>query len=106
MLTDPGDLVVDPFGGSCVTGEVCERTGRRWACIELLREYCEAARGRFIRDPEDVARPTANPRDPGNYYRVPRPGILWNGDRGDALPGDGGRKRRPGMDTDRGSPRR
>jgi len=29
MRTDPGDLVVDPFAGSCVTGEVCERLERR-----------------------------------------------------------------------------
>ena len=27
MLTDPGDMVIDPFGGSCVTGEV-ERDAR------------------------------------------------------------------------------
>ena len=27
MLTDRGDTVFDPFAGSCVTGEVCERTG-------------------------------------------------------------------------------
>ena len=25
MATDPGDLVIDPFAGSCVTGEVAER---------------------------------------------------------------------------------
>ena len=35
MLTDPGDLVVDPFAGSCVTGEVSERLQREWECIEL-----------------------------------------------------------------------
>ena len=32
FLTDPGDLVVDPFGGSCVTGEVCESLKRKWVC--------------------------------------------------------------------------
>ncbi len=93
MLTEPGDYVVDPFGGSCVTGEVCERTNRRWTCIELLHEYCEAALGRFILDVEEVAKPVPNPKDPSNYYRVPRPGILWSGDHDDSLPNDGGKKR-------------
>ncbi|MCS1408378.1 MAG: Modification methylase PvuII [Verrucomicrobia subdivision 3 bacterium] len=51
MLTEPGDLVLDPFAGSCVTGEVCERTERQWTCIELVRDYCEAALGRFVRYP-------------------------------------------------------
>ena len=34
MLTDAGDLVVDPFAGSCATGEVCERLSRRWMCAK------------------------------------------------------------------------
>ena len=94
MLTEPGDLVVDPFAGSCVTGEVCERINRRWTCIELLHEYCEAALARFIRDPKETAKPVANPEAPSNFYRVPGPGILWNGDGGPGLPPDGGRQRR------------
>lgn len=93
MLTDPGDVVIDPFAGSCVTGEVCERLSRRWTCIELLRDYCEAALGRFVRDPKLTEKPSSNPADASNYYRVPRPGILWNGESGDTLSDDGGRKR-------------
>ena len=89
--------------GFYVTSEVCERTNRRWTCIELLHEYCEAALGRFMRDPEEVAKPVANPKDPSNYYRVPRPGILWNGDHNDSLPKDGGKKRRLKVDTKRDS---
>jgi len=30
----PGDLVVDPFGGSCTTAVVAKRTGRRYVVIE------------------------------------------------------------------------
>lgn len=41
MLTDPGDFVVDPFAGSCVTGEVSERLKRHWVCIEISQEYLE-----------------------------------------------------------------
>src|SRR5690606_25532924 len=74
MLTDPGDFVIDPFAGSCVTGEVCERIDRKWACIELLPEYCEAALGRFVRSRKETGKPVANPEDPSNFYRVPRPG--------------------------------
>ena len=47
MLTDPGDTVFDPFAGSCVTGEVCERLDRQWICCELEQEYVEGAKGRF-----------------------------------------------------------
>ena len=83
-----------PFAGSCVTGEVCERTKRHWICIELLPNYCEAALGRFGRDPQETAKPVTNPDDPSNYYRMPRPGILWNGNAGPRLPNDGGKKRR------------
>lgn len=95
MLTEPGDFVVDPFAGSCVTGEVCERTERRWTCIELLRPYCEAALGRFVRDPRNTNKPAADPNNSSNYYRLARPGILWNGNDGEPLPEDGGEKRRP-----------
>ena len=93
MLTELGDLVVDPFAGSCVTGEVCERTERRWACIELVGEYCEAALGRFIRDPQMAPKVVSDPDSQSNYYRLPRPGILWSADDREPLAADGGRKR-------------
>jgi site-specific DNA-methyltransferase (adenine-specific) len=35
MTTCPGDLVLDPFGGSGTTYAVCERKGRRWIGIEI-----------------------------------------------------------------------
>jgi len=47
MLTNPGDLILDPFAGSCVTGEVCERMGRRWVCCEIREDYVKGALGRF-----------------------------------------------------------
>ncbi len=92
MLSDPGDLVVDPFAGSCVTGEVAERLERQWLCVELIEDYLKGALGRFKR--ETTVRCTADPDDSDNYYRVPRPGILWNGSHGAPLPADGGAKRR------------
>jgi site-specific DNA-methyltransferase (cytosine-N4-specific) len=47
MLTDPGDLVVDPFAGSNVTGEVCEKLGRRWIAIDTVEQYLEGSKFRF-----------------------------------------------------------
>jgi DNA modification methylase len=47
FLTDPGDLVIDPFAGSNVTGEVCERLKRRWIGIEIVEEYLRGSRFRF-----------------------------------------------------------
>ena len=47
MLTDPGDIVVDPFGGSCVTGMVADDLKRRWVCIEMSESYLQGAVGRF-----------------------------------------------------------
>lgn len=53
MLTDEGDLVLDPFAGSCVTGEVCDRLDRRWICCELDKDYLLGAASRFAQ--EDTA---------------------------------------------------
>ena len=47
FLTDPGDFVLDPFGGSCVTGMVAESMKRKWACVELSSEYIRGALARF-----------------------------------------------------------
>lgn len=52
MLTDEGDLVVDIFGGSCTTGEVCDNLKRKWKCFELDRNYLAASAFRFI--PKDL----------------------------------------------------
>jgi site-specific DNA-methyltransferase (cytosine-N4-specific) len=47
MLTDPGDVVFDPFAGSNTTGATAESMNRRWASIEPLNEYVLGSRGRF-----------------------------------------------------------
>jgi len=47
MLTDPGDLCVDPFAGSNTTGMVAEELDRRWIAIEASAEYLDASRFRF-----------------------------------------------------------
>ena len=47
FLTNPNDLVLDPFGGSCTTGQAAEQLGRQWVAIELDPDYLEGAIGRF-----------------------------------------------------------
>lgn len=46
-LTDPDDVVIDPFAGSNVTGEAAERAGRRWKAFELQHHYLEPSVARF-----------------------------------------------------------
>lgn len=47
MLTEPGDLVLDPFAGSNTTGRVAEDLSRRWLAMELNVEYLRASALRF-----------------------------------------------------------
>ncbi|MDO5654069.1 MAG: site-specific DNA-methyltransferase [Brachymonas sp.] len=96
MLTDKGDTVYDPFGGSCVTGEVAERLKRKWVCSELMEEYLVGALGRFQPEAtaaEQQAKLQRAEDEDSNYYRLPHPGILWNGEHGETLPEDGGKSR-------------
>jgi len=46
-LTDPGDLVLDPFGGSNTTGAAAEMLGRQWISVEADAEYVHGSSGRF-----------------------------------------------------------
>jgi hypothetical protein len=43
MLTEPCDIVLDPFGGSNTTGKVAESLERRWIASESVGEYLEAS---------------------------------------------------------------
>jgi site-specific DNA-methyltransferase (cytosine-N4-specific) len=47
LLTDSGDVVVDPFAGSNMTGAVAEGLGRRWLAFELEPRYVDNSRLRF-----------------------------------------------------------
>lgn len=42
----PGDVVLDPFGGSGTTGQVAESLGRQWLLIELNPAYEKLSRER------------------------------------------------------------
>jgi site-specific DNA-methyltransferase (cytosine-N4-specific) len=47
FLTQPGQLVVDPFAGSNVTGQVAEALGRPWLSVEINADYVAGSRLRF-----------------------------------------------------------
>jgi site-specific DNA-methyltransferase (cytosine-N4-specific) len=47
FLTDEGDLVFDPFGGSNTTGSVAEDMKRRWISVEADPAYVDGSKGRF-----------------------------------------------------------
>ncbi|MBQ8122976.1 MAG: site-specific DNA-methyltransferase [Ruminococcus sp.] len=46
--SDPGDLVLDPFGGSGTTAKAAQKMGREWVLIEAVKDYCEIARERLV----------------------------------------------------------
>ena len=48
FLSDPEDLVLDPFAGSNTTGAIAEKLGRRWIAIETINVYIEGSKGRFL----------------------------------------------------------
>ncbi|MEI7451281.1 MAG: DNA methyltransferase [Desulfomonile sp.] len=48
MTTDPGDLVLDPTGGSGTTAYVSEQWGRRWISIDTSRVAMALARARVM----------------------------------------------------------
>ncbi len=52
-LSRPGDLVVDPFGGTMTTAKACQELGRLWMSSEIVAEYLMAGRLRFA--PEHLA---------------------------------------------------
>jgi DNA modification methylase len=59
MITEKGDLVLDPFAGSNVTGEAAERLGRHWIAVELREDYLLGSTFRFGAKPGDGTTPAA-----------------------------------------------
>ncbi len=87
FLTDPGDVVADPFAGSCVTGVVAENLSRQWVCCELSEEYLLGARARF----EPVIQPL--PRNREAPYAIASPCSRPTAEEFTPLVQDGGQRR-------------
>jgi site-specific DNA-methyltransferase (cytosine-N4-specific) len=43
FMTIEGDVVIDPFSGSCTTARACEKLNRRWLGVELFAQYLRGA---------------------------------------------------------------
>jgi adenine-specific DNA-methyltransferase len=69
-LSDPGDIVLDPFIGSGTTAVAAVALGRRVAGAEIVREYVEMARARINKAARGLL--PFRPADAPVY--VPRPG--------------------------------
>lgn len=54
LASRPGDVVLDPFAGSNVTGKVAERLERRWLALELSPDYVRNSALRFGLEPKAV----------------------------------------------------
>jgi len=50
LLTDKGDLVLDPFLGSGTTAVAAVKTGRRFIGMELMPRYFELAKRNVERE--------------------------------------------------------
>ncbi|WP_221734962.1 DNA methyltransferase [Sphingomonas melonis] len=87
FLTNAGDVVLDPFGGSCVTGAVAEALGRKWVCCEMSEEYLNGALARFVPTPIPLLKDR-----PVNYEIAP-PCAVPVDEEATPLFADGGAKR-------------
>jgi DNA modification methylase len=92
MLSDPGDVVLDPFAGSCVTGEVAERLKRKWLCVEIVEDYLRGGTARFKDGATLFPVPNKSSREK-NYYKIYHPAARWNSEDNKRLSEDGGKKR-------------
>ena len=51
LVTQPNDIVLDPFAGSNTTGRAAEDLGRRWLSADINQGYVQASAVRFGIDP-------------------------------------------------------
>lgn len=45
--SNPGDLILDPFGGSGTTAKMAQLMGREWVLIDAVEDYCNIAKARM-----------------------------------------------------------
>ncbi|MGB5594599.1 MAG: site-specific DNA-methyltransferase [Crocosphaera sp.] len=57
LCTEPGDLVLDPFAGSNMTGRVAETRERKWLAFEIEEIYLQGSKFRFEENSPLVVEP-------------------------------------------------
>jgi site-specific DNA-methyltransferase (cytosine-N4-specific) len=60
LCTEPGDIVLDPFAGSNMTGRVAETLQRRWLAFEIDENYLKSSKLRFEENAPLVVNPPAD----------------------------------------------
>lgn len=100
LLTNRGDFVIDPFAGSCATGEAAESLQRHWLCIEMEKTYLQGAQGRFVSDGAGTSSATTQLRPDYKVARLGRYSPTADNSMDSDLREDGGREReRSATDT-------
>lgn len=69
FLTDSGDVVYDPFGGSNTTGAAAERLQRKWFISELSQEYLEGSKFRFVDRTHRKGEPVQHSEKQGTFLQ-------------------------------------
>ncbi|NEP43443.1 MAG: site-specific DNA-methyltransferase [Okeania sp. SIO2H7] len=54
LCTEPGDLILDVFSGSNMTGRVAETLGRKWLAFEIEEEYLKGSMFRFEENAPEI----------------------------------------------------
>jgi len=57
LCTEPGDIVLDPFAGSNMTGRIAETLQRHWIALEIDEDYLKSSQLRFAKDAPLVVEP-------------------------------------------------
>ena len=63
LCTEPGDLVLDPFAGSNMTGKVAETKERKWIAFEVEESYLQGSKFRFEENSPLVVEPSQSRKE-------------------------------------------
>lgn len=61
ISSEKGDIVLDPFGGTCTTAAVAKKLGRRYISYDRDKKYCEYGQRRvdeITYEPNDISKAT------------------------------------------------
>ncbi len=57
LCTEPGDIILDPFAGSNMTGRIAETLQRQWLAFEINEDYIKSSKFRFEENAPLVVEP-------------------------------------------------